>query len=351
MSNPATNIVDSSHVRSLAYAYGEPSSRAQLRCFAEDFRVWETLSFELSGNGQHVYLFVQKRQLTTESLVKTIAALANISPRHVGYAGLKDCNAVASQWFSVDMAGKTEPDWRQLESDCLSVLKISRHERKLKQGSIQSNRFHLTLRNLQGGVSQLEERLSQVRCRGVPNYFGEQRFGIEENNLNTAYQMFTTGRQVKNRYLRGLYYSAARAYLFNLVLSYRVSQGLWDQALNGDAMMLEGSRSFFVAEEIDDAIRQRLQSGDIHPSGPLWGKGDLASQGEARALELQVLHDYPKWRKGLEHHDLTPQRRALRLPVRDLEWKFTKPTELQLQFALTSGAYATSVVRELVSYY
>ena len=353
MNSPAASLATQSHMESLAFAYQTPTASAQLRCGAEDFRVREILSFEPSGNGNHVYLYLQKRQLTTEELVKQIARIAGITnsqaTRQVGYAGLKDRNGVTSQWFSVDMSGKSEPDWGQLESDRIHLLKTSRHERKLKQGAIQANHFHLTLRHLLGDRIQLRERLDAVQRRGVPNYFGEQRFGIAENNLSAALQMFTTGRKVKNRYLRGLYYSAARGYLFNLVLSYRVSLDRWDQAINGDAMILDGSRSFFVADDIDDSIRKRLQAGDIHPSGPLWGKGELATHGEARAVELQALQDCRAWRQGLEDHGLLPQRRALRLLPGAFEWEFSHQDDLRLCFTLPSGAYATSVVRELVT--
>lgn len=334
---------------SLAYAYGVSTASGRLRCVPEDFQVQEVLSFAPSGNGNHVYLHVQKRQLTTEALSQAIARLANVSVRNMGYAGLKDRNAVTSQWFSVDLAGKVEPDWGQLESDSITVLDASRHERKLKRGSIKANTFHLIVRHLQGDKEQLESRLSQIEHRGVPNYFGEQRFGIEENNLNAAIDMFTTGRKVKNRHLRGLYYSAARSYLFNQVLSYRVSHNLWDQAITGDAMMLQGSRSFFIATSIDDSIRQRLHTGDIHPSGPLWGRGESTIQGDARALELAILEPYRTLRQGLEHHGLEQQRRALRLTVSEFQWEFVDHDSLHLRFALPSGAYATSVARELVS--
>lgn len=349
MNNPAQAFGKPSHTDSLAYAYGVPTASGRLRCAPEDFQVQEVLSFEPSGNGNHVYLQVQKRQLTTEALSQAIAHLANVSVRNVGYAGLKDRNAVTSQWFSVDLAGKLEPDWGQLESDSIHILSTSRHERKLKRGSIKANQFHLIVSHLRGDKEQLEFRLSQIERRGVPNYFGEQRFGIEENNLNAAVDMFTTGRKVKNRHLRGLYYSAARSFLFNQVLSYRVSHELWDQAITGEAMILQGSRSFFVATAVDDSIRQRLHNGDIHPSGPLWGRGQPAAQAEARALELTVLEPYRVLRHGLEQHGLEQQRRALRLPVSDFQWEFAGQDLLHLRFALPSGAYATSVARELVS--
>lgn len=346
MNNPAA-ISPPSHIDSLAYAYGVPTVCATLRCHIEDFCVQEQLSFEPSGNGNHTFLYIQKRRLTTEELAKRIAKFADVSPRQIGYAGLKDRNAVTSQWFSVDLSGKPEPHWHQLESEQVTLLNISRHERKLKQGAVKSNGFTLLLRNLQGEFGPLEAKLSLIADHGVPNYFGEQRFGIEENNLRAAYKMFAGEQKVKNRYLRGMYYSAARSYLFNLLLSYRVTRKTWDQAIPGDAMILNGSRSFFVAEEIDENILQRLARGDIHPSGPLWGKGPLATQGEAQLLELQALQDFSVWQKGLEHYGLEQQRRALRLLVGNLQWEWQDGDVLQLTFTLPSGAYATSVVREL----
>lgn len=346
MNKPA-ELPSPSHFDTLAYAFEAPTASAHLRSQPEDFCVQETLSFEPSGNGNHAYLYIQKREFTTEELAKHIARVAGVTTGAVGYAGLKDRHAVTSQWFSVDLSGKSEPNWRQLEGNNVQVLNVTCHERKLKKGAIKHNRFALTLRNLQGDVAQLDRRLQQVCRRGVPNYFAEQRFGIEENNLQAAYRMLTGGQKVKNRYLRGLYYSAARSFLFNHVLSNRVSRDLWDRAVRGDALVLDGSRAFFVAHEIDESIQQRLACGDIHPSGPLWGKGELASQHEARALELQVLQDFQTWCQGLDAQGLEQQRRALRVLPRELSWQFAG-NQLRLEFSLPSGAYATSVARELV---
>ena len=349
MNNSVSPAPEQSHIASLAYAYQGPVASARLRSSVDDFQVRENLSFQPSGNGNHVYLYIQKRLLNTEDLCKKIAKLANVAPRDIGYAGLKDRNAVTCQWFSVDMSGKAQPDWEKLESDRIKVLTITRHERKLKHGSVSSNAFQLILRDVQGDTDQLSERLSLVKSRGVPNYFAEQRFGIDENNLTAAQQMFTGQRKVKNRHLRGLYFSVARSYLYNLILSHRVTLNAWDQVMAGDAMILEGSRSFFVVEQVDEEIVRRLQQGDIHPSGPLWGKGELATQGEARDVELEALQDCFAWQQALQDHGLEQQRRALRLLIGDLYWEFNDPGVLQLTFTLPSGAYATSVVRELVN--
>lgn len=349
MINQASPLTTQSHLASLAYAYKPLLASALLRAEVDDFQVQENLSFQPSGLGNHVYLYIQKRLLTTEELAKKIAALANVGSRDIGYAGLKDRNGVTSQWYSVDLSGKPAPDWQRLESDRVKLINVTRNERKLKQGSISANRFCITLRGVVGDQERLSERLTLIKFRGVPNYFAEQRFGIDEKNLAAAQQLFAGTLKVKSRHLRGLYYSAARSYLFNLVLSFRVKLNNWDQALIGDAMILEGSHSFFIVNEIDDEVVRRVKLGDIHPSGPLWGRGESAARADARELELHALKDCQLWQRGLEEHGLEQHRRALRLLPGEFTWEFENPALLRLVFTLPSGAYATGVVRELVN--
>lgn len=339
------------HLASLAYAYQPPVASARLRCAVDDFQVRERLSFLPSGCGSHVYLHIEKRLLTTEELIRKIARLANVGVLDIGCAGLKDRNAVTRQWISVNMCGKPQPDWQQLQSDRIKLISVTYHERKLKKGAIDCNSFHLKLRSVCADKDWLEERLSLIKSRGVPNYFAEQRFGIDENNLKTAQQFLAGNLKVKDRHLRGLYYSAARSYLFNLVLSHRVAFKNWDQALAGDAMMLAGSRSFFVSDELNDEVVRRVKQGDIHPSGPMWGKGESAARGEALRIEHQALRDCNKWKRGLENHGLEQQRRALRVIPMEFHWDFESQDVLSLSFTLPSGAYATGVVRELVRLY
>ncbi|HEX22617.1 MAG TPA: tRNA pseudouridine(13) synthase TruD, partial [Chromatiales bacterium] len=208
--------------------------------------------------------------------------------------------------------------------------------------------FTLVLREVQGDRAALEQRLATVVEHGVPNYFGEQRFGREGSNLAAAEAMFG-GRRVKDRHRRGLYLSAARSLLFNEVLAARVRDASWGRALLGEALQLAGSRSFFVAEDIDDEITARLASGDVLPSGPLWGRGELPSVAAARAVEEAVLAPHRDFREGLEKAGLKQERRALRLPVADLRWQWLDGgQDLQLTFSLPAGCYATAVLRELV---
>ena len=337
-----------SHLSLLHYASGRPSPTSVIRAFPEDFKVKEQLSFHLDGKGQHVYLLLQKRNLNTEQVVSSLAKFADVKPVAVGYAGLKDKNAVTSQYFSIDLAGQQEPDWKELESDNLGILEVTRHGRKLKRGAIRENLFEINLREFCGDKDDAEKRLQNIKTRGVPNYFGEQRFGHNDYNLKKAEQLLA-GNKILKRHLRSIYLSSVRSFLFNNILSKRVADNTWDKSLQGDVFMLQGSRSVFVADVIDEQIMQRMQEHDIHPTGPMYGTGELMSKGMVRELESSVLSQYPVWCELLEKFALKQERRGLRLSVNNLEWQWNEDS-LLLKFGLPSGCYATSVLRELIVY-
>lgn len=328
--------------------HGEPSCSATLRASPEDFRVDEVLGFEADGEGEHLLLQVRKRNRNTDQVARQLARHAGIRARDVSYCGLKDRVAVTTQWFSLWLPGKADPDWSTLEDDDVQILAQARHRRKLPRGALRANRFTIVLRELQGDRADLEQRLAAVKEKGVPNYFGEQRFGRDGGNVQAAQAMFA-GRKVKDRHLRGLYLSAARSLLFNEVLAARVRASNWNQALPGEALQLAGSHSFFVADTVDAEIEQRLARDDIFPTGPLWGRGEPPSTGAARELEQAVLQDSAEFRHGLEQAGLKQERRALRLVVTDLRWQWLEEQSgLQLEFELPAGCYATAVLRELV---
>ncbi|MBD3669258.1 MAG: tRNA pseudouridine(13) synthase TruD [Gammaproteobacteria bacterium] len=330
-----------------AFALESPQSRANIRQQAEDFAVTEVLGFEPSGEGQHRMLWIEKRNTNTDWLARQLARFAGVSPRDVGYAGLKDRHAITQQWFSLDLAGREEPQWDEFNSDDYRILNVAAHNRKIRKGTLQGNRFRLTLRNIEGDPDEMELRLQTIARDGVPNYFGEQRFGRDGDNINQAWKMLQGEIKVKDRTRRGLYLSAARSLLFNAVLSERVLQSSWNRLLPGEAAMLAGSQSFFSVDRIDDATQARLEQWDIHPSGPLWGRGQSPVSDEALRLEQDVLSNYRDWLAPLENVGLKQERRPLRLQVHELEWQWKDEATLELQFQLEAGSYATSVLREL----
>ncbi|NOZ37584.1 MAG: tRNA pseudouridine(13) synthase TruD, partial [Gammaproteobacteria bacterium] len=282
-------------------------------------------------------------------LAKQLARLASVAAKDVSYAGLKDRQAVTTQWFSVRLAGRDEPDWTTLNDDNIQVLQVHRHQRKLRRGALKGNRFELLIRELACEPAWLEARLETIKQQGVPNYFGEQRFGIEGSNLERAQAMFE-GKRIKSRHQRSLYLSAARSQLFNHILSQRVEQQSWNQAMAGDAMLLAGSNSYFTIDMVDDEIRQRVETFDIHPSGILWGRGRSETRAEAAKMEADLVEQFPLFSEGLEKAGLKAARRALRVRPEKLEWTYrSAQQQLALSFELPAGAYATVVLRELVS--
>lgn len=335
-------------VRSLSFAWGGPPARGRLRAQPEDFRVTELPALEPNGSGEHVWLWIRKRGENTDRVATRLSKLAGVHPRDVGYAGQKDRHAVTEQWFSVHLPGCVEPDWHALDTGTATVLRRVRHARKLQRGTLRGNRFVITVRDIEGDRTGLERRLQQVASAGVPNYYGAQRFGNGGGNLRQAMQLFADPRLRLARNRRSLALSAARSLLFNRVLSRRVQDGSWNEALPGDALELAGSHSYFVVETVDDVLRRRLDSHDVHATGPLAGGGDSPVRDRSRALETAVLAEYETLVHGLATAGLKQARRALRLTVSDLGWRWLDAGTLEVDFSLPAGSYATSVLRELV---
>lgn len=331
----------------LPRAFGAPVLAARFRSAPEDFFVEELPGFEASGEGEHLLLTVEKRGMNTAFAAKRIAAWAGIAEMGVGYAGLKDRHAVTRQRFSVHLPRKIAPDLAGLVSDDLKVIDASWHSRKLPRGALAGNRFELVLREVSGDREAIDGRLRAIAAHGLPNWFGEQRFGRDGGNVAAALAMFA-GRRVR-RDQRSILLSAARSELFNRVLGCRLADGSWNQGLEGEVWMLAGSRSVFGPEPWSETLAQRLADFDIHPTGPLWGQGASRTQGVARAAEDAALagDEAQALRTGLEQEGLRQERRALRLKPEGFEWRWPDASTLQLQFALPPGSYATAVLHEL----
>ncbi len=332
-----------------ARAFDALSCGGVIRKRPEDFDVEEVLGFELTGEGEHVWLRVRKRGLTTHELARRIARFAGIPLRDVGYSGLKDRNAVTTQWFSVGVPSTRAPDWASMNSERVRVLETKRHFRKLRRGAHRGNRFRIVIRDLHGSMDAYRARVRLLRRRGVPNYFGPQRFGRAGGNLSAAARLFG-GHIERDRIKRGLYLSTARAWLFNQVVSARVENGTWDCLQTGEVAMLDGTRSVFKVAELDDALRNRAAQGDLHPTGPLVGRGDDAIGAEIAALETQVLAPFRVWCDGLAAFGLRQERRALRLTVPDLTAAPLAADALSVAFTLRRGQFATAILRECGSF-
>jgi tRNA pseudouridine13 synthase len=303
-----------------ARALGPPLFAGRMREKPEEFVVTEELDIDLSGDGEHDWLWIEKTGANTHWVAEQLARHAGVSPRDVGYAGLKDRHAVTRQWFSVRRPSGSA-DWQDFESPGVRILEQRRHSRKLKRGAHRGNRFRIAIRADSSSefASVTADRLAMIEVQGVPNYFGEQRFGRGGANIALG-EAILGGRRV-SRHKRSIGLSALRSFQFNEELDRRVTDGTWNTVMPGDVANLDGTGSIFNIDELTPDLERRCAEMDIHPCGLL---------PEIAAARVAASH------------------RPLRLRVGDLRWE-AEADALWLEFRLGRGSYATAVLREIVS--
>jgi len=333
-----------------------PLAAGTLRSSPEDFVVIELLGFEPSGAGPHALLTVRKRGANTEWVARELARTAGCKPFEVGFAGLKDRNAITTQAFTVPRGKRAAEEFIGLAGEGFEVIAAAAHQRKLPRGALEGNRFEITVRDLHCDDAALRERLAAIARGGVPNYFGPQRFGRDAGNLAEvlrAAQRPTAARdrdrgRGRGRSDQGFMLSAARSVIFNAILAARVAQGSWNKLIAGDVANLDGSGSVFAVATPDADLERRCATLDIHPTAPLCGEDEALSEGAVRSLEEAIAAEFSEALAVIRAAHMNAERRALRMRVRDLEHEYEQNV-LRLRFALPAGSFATAVLRELIS--
>lgn len=330
-------------------ALGGPVLKATIRNQAQDFQVSEELGFDLSGDGEHDFLWIRKTGANTEWVARQLARHAGVQSRDVGYAGMKDRHAVTKQWFSVRRPNRDGTDWSALAAEGVEVLDVGRNARKLRRGAHAANHFRIALRGdaINQHVNDVQTRAAEISAHGIPNYFGEQRFGRNGQNLVLAEQMFA-GKRLR-RESRGHALSAARSCIFNAILSRRVAGKNWNRLLPGDLANLDGSGSVFPIDDVSDELQLRCREQDIHASATLWGDGAPLVAGAAALIENSVAAEFSTLADGLCKARVDAASRALRARVADLVVQLDDGA-IWLEFRLSRGAYATAVLREIADY-
>ncbi|MCQ9120157.1 tRNA pseudouridine(13) synthase TruD [Rodentibacter pneumotropicus] len=323
-----------------------PKSTALLKQQCSDFVVKEDLGYEMSGEGEFVALKVRKTDCNTLFVGEKLAKFAGVSERNMGYAGLKDRQAITEQWFCLQMPGQETPDFSQLVLEGVEILEVTRHHRKIRTGSLQGNYFEILLRDTQE-TDELKARLNFVANFGFPNYFMEQRFGRDGHNLTQALRWAQGEIRVKDRKKRSFYLSAARSEIFNLVAAARIEQNLAQQVLLNDIVQLKGSHSWFKADESEDlnALQVRLNQQDILLTAPLIGEENLV----ASAIENDIVEQHNAFSPLMKQEKMKAARRPLLMQAQGFQWQFVEEG-LKLSFYLPAGSYATALIRELVNY-
>jgi len=306
-------------------AYPASGASGTLKHLNEDFIVTELPLQRPCGEGEHLWLEIEKNGANTAFVAQQLAEAARVPDVDVGYAGLKDRYAITRQWFSVYLPKGETPDLTQLQHPEFKVLSQSRHVKKLRPGDLHGNRFRIVIRDVTGERDTIEANLDAVASQGVPNYFGAQRFGHGGGNVEQGRAMLAREIRVRNPKKKGLYLSAVRSLVFNDVLALRIQSGLWGKTLPGDVM--------------DEAGR---------PTGPLWGRGRVITTDQAQALENLVAERHAALCEGMEYAGLDQDRRALVASPADMSWEWQDANQLAITFFLPAGTYATSVLSEIL---
>ena len=312
----------------------------------------EDLGFVPSGAGPHHWFLVRKTGCTTAFVVRRLAERYAVRERDIGYSGLKDRHATATQWFSVPARpGSFEPEPAEIASG-VRIVRAARDRRKLRRGVHAGNRFTIVVREVRGDLKAFAGRVHEVAREGVPSYFGSQRFGRGGGNVAAAARMLEGRAGRMSRLQRGLYFSTARSLLFNRVLHRRVQAREWNLWIPGDAIVIAGRRRALAPDATPregGTAKDWVATGRAHPTGPLWGLGSSDEvAGDAREREQCSFSGCEGWSEELEAAGIESARRALRVVPSDLDWKALADRRLEVRFSLPRGAYATAVMRELV---
>ncbi len=307
----STPITADFELRDLPFATRLSRSPGRIRCEVGDFKVSEELPFSPSGDGEHLLLHVRRSNLTTRDVQDRLAKEFRIKSKNVGYIGLKDKRSIATQWFSVPVSTPS----RSIVVSDIEILHHCRHRRKLRASDGCQNWFEILVRDIAPAT------INYQAMELVPNYFGQQRFGRDGRNATNAMRWVRDGKPRISSFLKSIYISSLRSYVFNLVLAERVKRDAWNSLIEGDVAV------------------------DGVPTGPLWGRGRSSVNGLAKEIEEAVVRKVAPVTEALEWVGLTQERRSLVVAPIDLKFEVGKDTAL-VRFALPSGSYATSVLHE-----
>lgn len=332
---------------SLSYLHGKPSATGKLKAKPEHFQVSENLGFDFTGQGEHLMVRIRKTGENTSFVANELAKACGVKSKDVSWAGLKDRHAVTEQWLSVHLPKGETPDFRAFlaQYPSIEILATDRHNKKLRPGDLVGNQFVVTLSDV-SDVEDVVQRLALIKQNGVPNYFGSQRFGNNGNNLVEARRWGRDNVRTRNQNQRSLYLSAARSWIFNAIVSARIEQTVFTQAVVGDVVVKQAEQLPVTADSLE-AINQQLLQRELSLTAALAGDNALPTTEQALAIEQPHLDAEPDLMALICSNRMRHERRELALFPQQLSWQVSG-NEICLRFALDAGCFATAIVRELI---
>ncbi|HFC30649.1 MAG TPA: tRNA pseudouridine(13) synthase TruD, partial [Oceanospirillales bacterium] len=297
------------------------NAKGQIRTFARDFKVVENLSVDFSNQGEHLWLYIEKTDSNTNWVAKQLSNVCQVPQKNIGFAGLKDRHAITRQWFSIQLAKISDIDKIQAAlPNEIRIIQSAKHHKKIKTGQLDGNNFSIKVRNIKGDKQQIEQNIANIQQNGVPNYFGEQRFGHDMGNIKKASDWFTGNYKVKTRNLKSILISTARSHIFNLIISKRIEQNIWNKAIKGDILQLNNSKSWFEEKDASKSeLEKRLSDFDIHITAAMWGENPTQASDKCAKLETEIAQQFPNYQRGFEKFRLKQDRRAMRIIANNLQ--------------------------------
>lgn len=333
-----------------------PGTGGVLRAASDDFRVEEIPAYTPAGEGDHVFIWIEKRDLSTPQAAEHLARALGVRAQDVGWAGMKDRRAVTRQWLSLPPPCAPEAA-RALDLPGVTVLEVARHRHKLRTGHLRGNRFTLRVRDTDVDADAAASRARAILDRlgqppGSPNWFGAQRFGADGKNAELGRELLTgSGARAPRGRQKRLYVSALQSALFNDHLTRRLRDGLLARVIEGDVLQKRESGGLFVTDA-PDVDQPRLEAGEIVPTGPMFGHrmrcpgpDTAASAREAEVLAAAGLSLADFDRAGKLG---AGTRRPMTVDIGRTTVTAAGERTIELSFALPSGAYATALLREVI---
>ena len=330
-----------------SWLYGKPVATGKLKQLPEHFIVKEVLGFSFTGKGEHLMVKIRKTGENTKYVANELAKFCGVKSKDISWAGLKDRHAVTEQWLSVHLPKSDHLKFALFEATHpgVEILEMTRHNKKLRPGDLLGNSFQLIATEVTD-MDDVLARLEKVKLTGVPNYFGAQRFGHEGNNVTEARRWGRENVRTRDNTKRSFYLSAARSWIFNHIVSQRITEGYFSQPVDGDILLDQNDR--IVNENVTSEENiQKIQNGELSISAALAGDNQLPTTDKALTFEQPQLDAEPDLMALICGNRMRHERRSVELHPENLTWSSEGDT-LTLSFSLTSGSFATVIVRELL---
>ncbi len=330
-----------------SWLYGKPVATGKLKQLPEHFIVREVLGFTFTGKGEHLMVKIRKTGENTKYVANELAKFCGVKSKDISWAGLKDRHAITEQWLSVHLPKSDHLKFSLFEATHpgVEILEMTRHNKKLRPGDLLGNSFQLMATEVTD-MDDVLSRLEKVKVSGVPNYFGSQRFGHEGNNVTEARRWGRENVRTRDNTKRSFYLSAARSWIFNHIVSQRITEGYFTQPIDGDILLDQNGRTVNENVTSEENI-QKVQNGDWSISAALAGDNQLPTSETALTLEQPQLDAEPDLMALIRGNRMRHERRAIELHPENLSWSAEGDT-LTLNFSLTSGSFATVIMRELL---